>query len=119
MRNLDPFEQAYLACALWASTYPDTEEPMDDLDVDDFDPDTLKALLDEARDFREYAAADLALLGDDAQAGHDFWLTRNRHGAGYWDRGNGALGDRLTEAAHTFGEVWLYVGDDGLVYSSC
>ena len=39
---------------------------------------------------------------------HDYWLTRNRHGAGFWDRGLGDLGDRLTELAHNDGEyhVW-------------
>jgi hypothetical protein len=51
-----------------------------------------------------------------AQIGHDFWLTRNRHGAGFWDRGLGDLGDKLTAAAHTYGESNLYVGDDGQVY---
>jgi hypothetical protein len=54
---------------------------------------------------------------DYSQMGHDFWLTRNRHGAGFWDRGLGALGDRLTSAAHAYGEVDLYVGDDGRLYS--
>lgn len=45
-------------------------------------------------------------------AGHDFFLTRNRHGAGFWDRGLGALGDKLAVAAHTFGEtdVYMYQG---------
>lgn len=37
--------------------------------------------------------------------GHDFWLTRNGHGAGFWDRGLGELGDRLTDAAHAYGSV--------------
>ena len=32
------------------------------------------------------------------------------------DRGLGELGERLTDAAHVYGEVCLYVGDDGLVY---
>lgn len=36
-------------------------------------------------------------------AGHDFWLTRCGHGCGYWDRGLGELGDRLTEAAKGYG----------------
>lgn len=44
--------------------------------------------------------------------GHDFWLTRNRHGAGYWDRGLGDLGDRLTEAAMAFGEVEVITEDE-------
>lgn len=50
-------------------------------------------------------------------AGHDFWLTRNSHGAGFWD------GDwpedvekELTDLAKSFRECELYLGDDGLVY---
>jgi hypothetical protein len=53
----------------------------------------------------------------DAQAGHDFWLTRNRHGAGFWDRGLGDAGRMLTEMAHPYGECALYVGDDALIYA--
>ena len=53
-----------------------------------------------------------------AQAGHDFWLTRNRHGAGFWDRGLGERGQRLTDAAHVYGESYLSIGDDGKVYVS-
>jgi hypothetical protein len=47
--------------------------------------------------------------------GHDFWLTRNGHGAGFWDRGLGALGDRLTDASKPYGEVNLWVDADGSV----
>jgi hypothetical protein len=68
-----------------------------------------------------------------AQMGHDFWLTRNGHGAGFWDRGNlqvriamhppgmprvrdAALGDALSEAARAAGVCDTYQGDDGLIY---
>jgi hypothetical protein len=50
--------------------------------------------------------------------GRDFWLTRNRHGAGFWDRGVGDLGDTLTSWAHTFGSVDLVVGDDGSIHAA-
>lgn len=53
---------------------------------------------------------------DAAQFGRDFWFTRNGHGVGYWDRGLGDIGDKLTKLAHDFGEVYAYLGDDGLVY---
>lgn len=38
------------------------------------------------------------------QVGHDFSLTRNRHGAGFWDRGYGAMGQWLTSVSHAMGE---------------
>lgn len=47
------------------------------------------------------------------QVGIDFSLTRNRHGAGFWDRGAGQVGAVLTEAAHPWGEQSVYVGDSG------
>ena len=47
------------------------------------------------------------------QFAHDFWLTRNGHGSGFWDRGLGKLGDQLTEHSKTFGSCDLYVSDDG------
>lgn len=54
--------------------------------------------------------------------GHDFHLTRDYHGPGFWDRGYGEAGDLLTERAEEFGEsshefsyedgaiVWTYYG---------
>lgn len=52
---------------------------------------------------------------DDDQIGHDFWLTRNGHGAGFWDRGLGELGDFLTKMSKPFGEAHLYVNNNGEV----
>lgn len=48
--------------------------------------------------------------------GHDLWLTRNGHGAGYWDRkhvgeAEDAALDRLTDAAHAEGEERLIYDD--------
>lgn len=54
---------------------------------------------------------------DDAHAGHDFWLTRNGHGAGFWDGDwPKPYDDQLTTAAKAFGEVSLCLGDDGKIY---
>ena len=52
-----------------------------------------------------------------AMAGHDFWLTRNGHGAGFWD-GDWPLpyADLLDKAAQAAGTCDLYVGDDGMIY---
>jgi hypothetical protein len=46
----------------------------------------------------------------------DYCPTRNRHGAGFWDRGLGDLGDQLTDAAHTMGSMDAYIGDGNKVH---
>ena len=54
---------------------------------------------------------------DDDSHGHDFWLTRNGHGAGFWDRGYPAeLSKVLTQGSKSFGSCDWYIGDDGNVY---
>lgn len=50
--------------------------------------------------------------------GHDFYLTRNGHGVGFWDRDLGEVGDWLTAMTKPFREASLYLGDDGNVYYS-
>lgn len=50
------------------------------------------------------------------QAGHDFWLTRNGHGAGFWDGDWPETGDELDAIAKTFNEQCVCTGDDGLIY---
>ena len=72
---------------------------------------TLFTMVQECFDFRVNNAADMKDL-DIEQCGHDFWLTRQHHEAGFPERNLGEVGDRLTEAADKFGEVHLYVGDD-------
>lgn len=49
------------------------------------------------------------------QVGYDFILTRNGHGAGFWDRGLGEVGDWLSAMAKPFGTQDAYVSD-GVVY---
>lgn len=53
-------------------------------------------------------------IGDKAgQAGQDFYLTRNRHGAGFWDSNwPNDVGQRLTKASHTYGTFALVCDDD-------
>ena len=97
---------AYIECAVWSST-DEHGESMDGLGLP-----ISGSLRDgaeiECRDFYSENAADLADM-DPGQAGHDFWLTRNGHGAGFWDRGLGELGDRLSEAARIYGSVYLTI----------
>lgn len=46
-------------------------------------------------------------------AGHDFYLTREGHGAGFWDRGLGMVGTALTKVAKDAGgSSFAPPGDD-------
>lgn len=127
MRELDDFTRAYLGCALWSST-DDKDEPIDNShDISDVSDECLQKAIEDCAAFQRDNAQLLeqayALYSHSPewshaeQAGHDFWLTRNRHGAGFWDRGLGPVGQKLTDAAHTYGECNLYIGDDHKVYS--
>lgn len=50
------------------------------------------------------------------QIGHDFTLTRNGHGTGFWDRGLGDRGDRLTAATKPYGEAYMYADFEHKTY---
>lgn len=65
---------------------------------------------------RAARAVDPDYARNPGQIGHDFWLTRNGHGAGFWDRGLGDVGDQLSEAARAHGAMDAYLGDDGDLY---
>tara|TARA_R100000458_G_C8087084_1_gene119371 strand:- start:85 stop:477 length:393 start_codon:yes stop_codon:yes gene_type:complete len=49
-------------------------------------------------------------------AAHDFILTRNGHGAGFWDGGwSEPIATKLTDLCKKFGEIEVYLSDDGLL----
>jgi hypothetical protein len=51
------------------------------------------------------------------QTEHDYILTRNRHGAGFWDGDwNSLVSSILTVSAQKQSEIHAYVGDDGRIY---
>lgn len=106
---------AYIVCALWSSVDEDGDPIDDTYSSDDLASATRSEMESDCHDFFESNAADLAEM-DAGQAGHDFWLTRNGHGAGFWDRGLGELGERLSRAAEVYGSVDLYVGDDQRIH---
>jgi hypothetical protein len=125
--DFEDFLRQYAETALWSSSNDRFEEDegasemLDgDYGVEDIAPETMAEMRRECRDFWEANAADIVAYavarGDVEYAGHDFWLTRNGHGAGFWDRGLGELGDRLTAASKPYAETYLCVGDDGQVW---
>lgn len=124
--HLGAFISGYEECALWSSVDDDDESlvayELASETQDKFEADCAafytahKELIhcDDAPLSNRHAS-----IGDRqaAMAGHDFWLTRNGHGAGFWD-GDWPedVGETLTRAAKAFGQADLYVGDDGKVY---
>ena len=126
--NKTEFILGYTTCALWSSHGDiDSCEYLDEkYDGSDIAPVSRKTM---EGDCAEFIANNEALLDDYSEAlgsnaeysasekaGHDFWLTRNGHGAGFWDRGIGETGDKLTKASEGFGEVDLYIGDNSKIY---
>lgn len=121
------FVSAYIDCALFSSV-DDNGEPLDaNFFESDLAPECREQIEKDCQAF--FDACEQAGVSaipdyenpnysDAGLSGHDFWLTRNRHGAGYWDRGLGEIGERLTEIAHLEGSADLYVGDDGQIYQA-
>lgn len=126
-RDIDTILAAYVECALWSSVEVDEEGNGEHFNswatIDDIAPEALATMRADVVDFLTSDALEMpgAAWWTDEQLGHDFWLTRNGHGAGFWDRHYGntpenAAGDALTKASKPYGEVNLYRGDDGQIY---
>ncbi|WP_405057064.1 hypothetical protein OG474_30550 [Kribbella sp. NBC_01505] len=119
------FISQYIVTALWSETDGPEQcpEPLDSqgFDRSDLSPDLLAELEVDCRAFLDsyypLVAEAVKRRGYEiGSAGHDFLLTRNGHGAGFWDRGLGQLGDKLAEAARSFGGTTWYVGDDHMIH---
>lgn len=121
--KLDTFTRAYIECALWSSldeSDPETRcEPMDaNYGIEDIDNETLERMASDCADFQAANAGYLEMAGNADENGHDFWLTRNGHGTGFWDRGYPKdIGEILTDRCKAYREFDLYVGGDGRIYS--
>lgn len=120
----DAIFESYVECALWSSTDNTTESggyPLDDnYSEDDLDETAVEAMKNDIASFMflisEHELGDeLRKEWEDEELGHDLWLTRNGHGAGFWDRGK-EHGDTLSELAKSLGSQDIIVGDDGLLY---
>lgn len=103
------FLRGYMACALWASSNESGEGITDDHDSSHMSKETLTTIASDCEAFLvavgdvpheafeptlgDAQSADNESLAD--QMGHDFWLTRNGHGAGFWDGdwAAGSIGD--------------------------
>jgi hypothetical protein len=103
----DPMVRAYLECAEWCGL-EDTQREALELSVSPtWAPEAIHQATEDCAAFLEGSGED---IGDkEERAGHDFWLTRNRHGAGFWGGDWPAdAGRRLTANARPYGECSVY-----------
>lgn len=119
--SIDDAVSGYLEYQLWAQRDYDQDDRDGDSTLDanysvsDIDPRYVEQVKRELSEFN--AAHPLAVRmylahRTSADFGGDFYLTREGHGAGFWDRGLGELGDYLTEQIKPYGhadDLW----DDG------
>jgi hypothetical protein len=114
MRNVTTIVQAYLECALWSSTDFDGT-PLDDEKYEGVS--ISEKMWADAKQTCESFLRDVEDNGidaswwEDGQIGHDLWLTQNGHGAGFWDRGQGETGKKLSEIAECIGSSEVYEND--------
>lgn len=123
--GLDELVHHYLIAALFSSTDNSNEQGGDPLndnyDIKDIAPESIEKAKKDCASFEEkakQAGIDINSLKQGIDhVGHDFWLTRNRHGAGFWDGDYPEdIGEKLTEISHEFGECDMVIGDDGKIY---
>lgn len=122
--NVDNMVQAYLECALWSSTDENMNSLDKKYDIAAFSKEAVEqakkdcqSFIDECEDAIE-SSTFLGCGNKDEQLGYDFWLTRNRHGSGFWDyRWSFPESDVFTKASHAMGSVDVYENDGQLFFT--
>lgn len=129
------FFQAYLVAALWSSTIGEGSEaepgerdgdPFDKhFSTSDFTDEALETLRAHAFSFwcrmwyyidhEKAPASSYTAPRNATQAGHDFWLTQNGHGAGFWDGDWPTYGEQLTKLAKCYPEINLCITPENQV----
>jgi len=111
MKNLKDIVLHYLVACLWTEGFDNLSASID------VPQETVAKALADVESFVE-KSGDLLNGITDEMIGHDFWLTRNGHGTGFWDRTeiDKETGQKLTEICIEFKEVSAFKGEDGKVY---
>lgn len=115
--------KGYVITALWSTTDCDSGDSFNaHYDFDDFSEDAKRSMWEDCVAFADETEGIRGDISAD-DMGHNFWLNRNGHGAGFWDRDysgvdgcDGDTGNKLSAASKVWGGCDLYVGDDGQLY---
>ena len=133
--DMDALVEAYLEAAAWSSSAhtgegdEDDERPLDDVMAEREIDWTDSAKKHARKVCEDFVALAFEICGEkifdrfargqwtiEECVGHDFWLTRMGHGAGFWDRGIKPEGDQLTKVADLFGEDDYTYVENGAVH---
>ena len=118
----DPFLNGYLTACLWSSALPmdiiekeasngNIVENYDDVfSIENFTDESIIMAKQLIEIFKTKAGSLLDGI-EPSQIGHDLWLTMDGHGAGFWDRGLGEIGTKLTSICDDMTKLTLE--DDG------
>ena len=131
--------RGYLGAAMWTEgerldgEYNGNERDSDDLEnlglgrdtfgVDNIESDSLIKVYEDIKKFINMCGNEVigVAIGEHGcdQLGHDLWLTRNGHGAGFFDRGyDDEVEGILMRCAQGLGMVDLYINDNSLSFSN-
>jgi hypothetical protein len=131
--DIDDVVEGYLDCQLWAGLDLDRDDngnhpPLDEnYDREDISPDYVEKVREEllgvvtdhplaVRMYLSQRKIDPSEGSASTYFGHDFYLTREGHGAGFWDRGLGDLGEYLTKIAKAYGSAeMLFDNGEGVL----
>lgn len=112
-------DRQHLQTALWSSMNGEGEPLDENYTPHDIHPAVMASML---ADWRQFKVENAHRIGPDneEQAAHDFWLTRNRHGAGFQDRPElypstedyDDENNELGEKSHEYGEFNLGESED-------
>lgn len=134
--QIETITKHYLIAMLWTMPGDDAcENPGDNITIEDLPQETIQRATNDVVTFVAFCGVlfDMAMACYDdgygqhpdagsaeAAFGHDFALTRNGHGTGFWDRDSEGLprvlGEALTRLCEAFGEANLYLWGDGKAY---
>ena len=98
----------------------DSGDPLDDTYYyNDVSDEALQEITEECQDFLNLLQQEGIEWSKDIEPeelGADFYFTRAGHGTGFWSQ-NYPTAQALDTWAKTFGNIGLYGGDDGILYT--
>jgi len=116
---LNVFVESYIETALWASTDEDGEPLNKRFNAGHFTDRSWLAIVSQCADFLTIPTVRDCMMQEPwgeseyKQAGHDFFLSRNGHGAGFRDGQWGKFGTDLARAAIGQGESTVFASECG------